>query len=61
MANMTDYNCPLMDGELITMNQCWEVCMVTDGAISPTILPKKILDKKDYVKTCLNCPNHDTD
>jgi hypothetical protein len=60
---MTQENraCPLMDGEYISEDDCYENCMIAERYIKPDFLPDKAKEKKDFREICLACKYHDLD
>ncbi len=58
---MEKIKCPLIGNKNISEDYCFEICMVTDGAIIPEYLPKTITDITDYKDICLECPFHHYD
>ncbi len=55
---MENRKCPLMDGETVSENFCFECCMVTERYIKPDSLPEKIKGNPDFREICLNCEYH---
>lgn len=51
--------CPLMDGERISEDECFECCLVTERYLVPDILPQKARDKDDFREICISCKYHD--
>lgn len=53
--------CPLMDGESISEDECYENCMVAERYFKPDRLPEKVKAKEDFREICLACEHHDLD
>ena len=60
---MTQENraCPLMEGEIISFDDCVENCTIAEGFLKPDSLPQKAKSKKDFREICLSCKYHDSD
>lgn len=53
--------CPLLDGEIISFDDCVENCTIAEGYLKPDCLPEKAKGKKDFREICLACEHHDLD
>ncbi|MDD4508445.1 MAG: hypothetical protein PHN26_05885 [Eubacteriaceae bacterium] len=49
--------CPLI-GELISDDDCFEVCIVAEGEIKERVLNEKYRAKENWREICMNCTNH---
>ena len=54
-------HCPLMDGNIISFEDCVENCTIVEGYLKPDSLPKKVKEKKNFREICLACKYHDLD
>lgn len=50
-----DRSCPLVDAEIISYIDCYEIRLVADGYIKTKCLPEQIKHKKNFREVCLNC------
>lgn len=54
--------CPLLDGNSISEDACYEYCLVAEKMLKPDrILPEKVKAKEDFRAICLACEHHDLD
>ncbi len=58
---MENRNCPLMDGESISENLCYECCMISERYFKADRLPEKIKENPNFREICINCEHHDLD
>ena len=54
-----DRICPLMDGECISEDDCYENCMIAERYIKPDRLPERVKAKENFREICLACKHHD--
>lgn len=57
---MAKINCPLMGGE-IDDAICFDIHMVAEHMAPEWTAPKEAVQKSDFRKICLECPNHRED
>ena len=57
----TNRSCPLMDGENITEDDCYENCLVAERQLFPNGMPETAKSKPNFREICLACKYHDLD
>lgn len=57
---MAKINCPLMGGEIDDVI-CFDIHMVAEHMAPEWTAPKEAVQKSDFRKICLECPNHRED
>ena len=56
-----DRPCPLMDGEYIAEDDCYENCLVAERHLLPNGMPEQAKSKPNFREICLACKYHDLD
>lgn len=51
--------CPMMDNENISLDNCFENCMIAERYLKPDSLPEKVKSKEGFREICLSCKYHD--
>ena len=54
-------SCPLMDGEKIDMDTCFDIHMVVEGDAPAYTAPNKAVSKEHFKDICNSCPYHRDD
>ena len=54
-------SCPLMGGEKIAEEICFDIHCVVDGGTPERFAPKKAVRTPDFKKICRECPYHRDD
>lgn len=52
--------CPLLESK-IEDEICFDIHMYVEGMAPDWSVPQKVLEKPEYKKICLECPNHRED
>ena len=50
--------CPLMDGELINEEICFDICSVVDAGAPKYTAPGRAVSKENFKEICTECPYH---
>ena len=51
--------CPMMDNENISLDDCFENCMIVEWYLKPEGLPETVKNKEGFREICLSCKYHD--